>query len=214
MAKSSARDPFEVVGKIPDKLAYQWCSLKITGSAEAAEPQLLQWKRGGWKPVPASRHPRMRHVKNRIIVNDQLLMQKPKALVQQELEADKKAALAQFDQNKLNPNRYPDPEGRWSALSPAINVTAWTKDQFDRSKEKLPVSADDRTYCSVTIGILVSDRDIENSLWLNLDVAEYMRRRIIMDTSVLMRHPFASTDQPAVFGRAELEIRPLGKDRP
>src|ERR1700721_107863 len=89
------QDPFAVVGEIPAGLCYQWCALSVMGSSKVAQPQIERMKRGGWGPVPAKRHPKMRRVKGWIIVENQLLVQKPKRLVEAEQTAGNAVAMAQ-----------------------------------------------------------------------------------------------------------------------
>ena len=154
-------DPFEVIGEIPDGLAYQWVALKILGSAKAAQPQIDQMKRGGWMPVPSDRHPQMPHQGIWIIINDQLLVQKPKRLVYAE-------------QDRLNVQAR-------AMVNPQHTGRLFTADDVEIAKQKLKIF-DGRAYAefTITMGLALSDREIEAALYLDLDPSEYARRRIMM----------------------------------
>lgn len=74
--KKEDLDQFEVIGRIPKGMAYQWCALRVFGSTAAAKSQLEDFEKGGWKPVPAKRHPKMRREDGRIVIGDQILMER------------------------------------------------------------------------------------------------------------------------------------------
>ena len=179
-------DPFVDVGEIPAGLSYQWCALSVMGFPHLAQMQISKMKRGGWGPVPAKRHPKMRHVKGWIIVQNQLLVQKPKRLVDAENEQLKAVALAMAERHKT---------GDYVPGFPMTEPTGFADDLPSRDaviavKEKMrrvdglgnPIAEFD-----VKLGLPLSDSEVEMSLCLKLDVGEYARRKFLMLADVIRR---------------------------
>lgn len=210
MAKDEC-DPFIVIGEIPAALTYQWVPVAILGDYALAKDNLARHERNGWGCVPWKRHPKMPRDRKWIVVRDQLLMQKPKRLVQETLRRNTDDARAMYDQHIASPSRFGlGDERRWSAFVAAVTTSdAWTQDQFDAAKTTLNETQSGIRYCEVTIGMVVSDLEIENASWLKLTPQEYIRRRVIMDTEVLMREPTTKTGEPALFSRAELSVKAI-----
>lgn len=112
--KKADLDQFEVIGRIPKGMAYQWCALKVLGNSEIADFQLDDFKRGGWKPVPAKRHPKMRHRGAHIIFGDQILMERKAALSSKARKLEMDSARAMLAESKLEeakPSKFDLPLG-------------------------------------------------------------------------------------------------------
>lgn len=73
------RDPFQVVGKVPAGKVYQWVATSVCGEIWPVVEQWEQMLSENWRPVPAKRHPRMRHRRGVIAVNNCVLMERTKA---------------------------------------------------------------------------------------------------------------------------------------
>lgn len=113
--KKESLDQFEVIGRIPKGMAYQWCTLKVLGNAAVVGIQLDKFKKAGWKPVPAKRHPKMRRRGAHIIVGDQLLMGRKAELSAAARKKEEDTARSWVTEGPIG---SPPPD-RWSAFPPA-----------------------------------------------------------------------------------------------
>jgi hypothetical protein len=193
-------DPFRVRGKIPKGKIYQWVVLDIPAFRCSPEGMLKR----GWKYVPAKRHPRMRHnKKGQIVVGKCVLMELSRSAYDErrQKEIDFAASILR------------EGEPRQSHISSAV-LTAydWTPEKLAEEKAKLSQTLDGQPYVTVCISMTVSDYEIETAVGvLKLDPEEYMRRRVIMDTEVLMRRsgPWGARMRDHVlFSRAEISVTP------
>ena len=55
----------------------------------------------------------------------------------------------------------------------------FSAEQIEEVRLKLP-HKNGTTYCEITIGVPISDAEIETALQLGIDPAEYIRRRVLM----------------------------------
>ena len=179
---SSWDDPFTVVGKIPAGLAYQWCAISIMGDYTVAAPYLSEMERNGWAPVPWKRHKKMKRDRQWIVVQGQLLMQKPKHLV-------KEAETNRIKLSKRWAERHEDGTPKF-LNTPSIpqRPNAPPRIPLDEAREKLK-SWNGRAYAefSTPMGMTITDSEVETACCLGLDVLEYARRKFIMTADVLRR---------------------------
>lgn len=202
--ESRWRDPFEVIGKIPNHLSYQWVAISVLGEQSVAKGTYGNWmEAGSWKPVPAKRHPKMSSDGKRIVVQGQLLMQRPAALTEVALQKNNDVAKgAVVEHGKM----YGHGGEAWN--SPRLPAISVTDEDVEYEAQKLPVVRGQR-YCRVNIPVTVSDDEIKMALYLKLDPAEYVRRRVIMDTDAMVKRMFSTPEKEHLFSRAEFQARIL-----
>jgi hypothetical protein len=171
-------DPFEVIGEIPDHLSYQWVAVRIMGSYQAAASALRDRVLTGWTPVPWKRHPQMQDDRGIwIVVQDCLLMQKPKEDVQRELERLTKVALDMHAEALTG-----------LELAAYAHKPKFSDADIDNMRCALP-TRNGTNYVEVTIGMAISDHQFELATsYLDLTPREYMQRLVHMDTNLLFRH--------------------------
>ena len=198
---SSWDDPFTVVGKIPAGLAYQWCTISIMGDYTVAAPYLSEMERNGWAPVPWKRHKKMKRDRQWIVVQGQLLMQKPKHLV-------KEAETNRIKLSKRWAERHEDGTPKF-LNTPSIpqRPNAPPRIPLDEAREKLN-SWNGRAYAefTVTIGLTLYDREIETAVCLGLEPVEYARRKFLMRAHTVQRISSLWYDgSPPIFDFVELK---------
>lgn len=180
MSPIESYDPFIVVGEIPAGLAYQWCPIRIMRDYKLAQPILSALDKGGWAPVPWERHPEMARDRQWIVVQDQLLMQKPLRLVKKAQHRLRQMALDQAVQHREH-------EAPPTFISPAP-VSGLSKMSFKEVKESLPVfRGQSYAVFSVSLGLTLDDREIDTAIALSLEPAEYARRKFLMRSYILQR---------------------------
>jgi len=202
-------DPFEVKGEIPEGRAYQWVTLTV-GGADIL-PHHDHWLDNGWTIVPPERHPKMSSVDDRIVVLGQVLLENSKEYVEaaRRTEEEKARAFAQIGAQE--PLAH---DSKIRMISPAVvgDHGSWAqlkKENDDHLKQR----ADSRyTTITMTIGIVVTDAEIEASAYLGLDIREYARRKFLMRASVLQRinnrvYRDPSPDDPPIFSFVKLTTK-------
>lgn len=163
------RDPFDVIGKIPKGRVYQWATESVLGDKEVAESTLLVLKEAGWKPVPSSRHPRMKRVGRRIVVLGQVLVE----------NSAKRATAAR--QGEINASRWmvaSDPAGKFVGRPFRSADTAWT------AQEPVwgPVPATDGLprIVDTVVQLKLGHKLVEAAAVCALSVEEYARRLVLL----------------------------------
>lgn len=200
-SSAASKDPFEVIGKKPKGIAYQWVQYAIMGDEDAAEPHLKIAKAGGWTYVPPKRHPQMPSEKKQIRVGGNVLMQRRDVLSKAARAREIRAAQAMRSESPMSPEQYGFGDQRkWSASTgTATQPVAFTKQDFDNAVAQLPIR-DKKRYCTIPIDVTISDNEIEMALYLKLEPIEYIRRRVAMATDILVR-------EHDLFYRAEFDAR-------
>ena len=93
-------DPFDVPKNfVPPDWEYQWCAIAAVGSKEAVRTMNIEFHQNGWRPVPSSRHDGYFMPKGEsgpIIVRDQMLMERPKAMSDDARAEEKRMAIQQM----------------------------------------------------------------------------------------------------------------------
>lgn len=205
-------DPFEVIGAAPKGKTYQWVAREVLGQSDFA--QYDRMVASGWRAVPPKRHPRMQARKGEIVLDGQVLMERSEQLTDAARERETKSALDMIKdlrgrRGALAGSSFDDISDRVvdeSVRPPSTDALQNFAQRIQDAKERLN-TAGDLSYVEVTIGITVTEREIDTAVnTLNLNVGEYIRRRIIMDTDALVR--LNRQDNPAIFQRAEIMIHP------
>jgi hypothetical protein len=197
-APEQARDPFVVIGEIPRDKAYQWVAFAIRGDETLANAIYKgPMSKGGWHPVSPSMHPSMPSVNGCIEVLGQVLMQRSKE------KNDYARALAEdtaryigsmnrfLAEENVAPFMPPHPWQAGGGVETAEDIEGRAAYAALPEQEKLK-------YVMVQIGIEVRERDAETAANLKLNVAEYMKRRVYMDTRGLERKSGAIFNSGAI----------------
>lgn len=182
--KGKFEDPFRIIGEIPPGFVYQWVALSVMGSEAIAAPGLARMKIDGWREVPSSRHPKMRKKGRRIIVGDQVLMERPSEMTDdaRKEEIDLATEWAKRDKPSAAGQNYFDSASTRSGFGYP------TQKQIDEVAAGLE-TVNGRQYAKFTaeIGIVLTPREVEAACVLGLDVNEYARRRFLMSAQALHR---------------------------
>lgn len=197
-------DPFEVIGKIPDNVTYQWVAHSILGNTEAAASHFQAMVEGGWRPVLPKRHPRMTHKGRRIVVGGQVLMQRPRKLSDAATAENLRIAKAQINEESKQYRSKP------GVILPHIDH--WRERKFTHAQVvEFKNNLGDRgglKYVEVTIGVLIDDDEFQMATaHLSLSPQEYIRRRIYMDTDVLVRARNSDWEEMPIFRRGEMFVK-------
>lgn len=205
MSEILVRDPFEIVGKIPKGISYQWHAESVMGVENRGVLRVA--RAAGWTFVPPQRHPKMHRVKNAIRVGACVLMQRRTVSVRADRQREERAALAMFRESPLAPDRYKDND-KWRAFEACVSAApSYTGEDIKAAAHVLPV-VDGRRYCYVTIPVAIDDKEIETALCLKLEPTEYVRRRLVMDEEVVLVHRNSWTvNNECLFARADLMAR-------
>ena len=212
-------DPFDVIGSVPKDKTYQWVAVSVAGNEHAAARTLAQMKAGGWRPVPARRHPAMPRNKKRIEYGGQVLMERSAKATHQAKDKEYQRALSLIkEQNEAvrggtsTPSYVRDVQSDLGEKPFVPNPDAITK-----AKESLQF-VNGVYYVEIPIRVAITDNEIETAiLMLRLDPSEYVRRRIVMNTTALvaddtMTFPYHDSgmrrDTP-IFRRAEIKVHRL-----
>ncbi len=203
-------DPFEVVGKIRAGVSYQWVACSIMGDKALAAPVLEQMNEGGWRPVKPWRHPRMKKSGGKIVVRGQILMERPEQVSVTARLEETTDAIEMVKQSPLDPRKWEwGDERRWRAFnSEVIAPVSVSKEDIELAAEKLS-HAQGQRYCRINVPVTVSDSEIEMALYLKLDPAEYVRRRVVMDTEALVKRTVRTPEKEHLFSRAEFQAKTL-----
>lgn len=98
--RKSGIDPFDVPRNFaPPGWEYQWCAVASLGNKEIVRTMNIEFHQNGWRPVPAQRHDGYFMPKGEagpIIVRDQMLMERPKAMSDEARAEDHRNALQQM----------------------------------------------------------------------------------------------------------------------
>ena len=211
----SKEDPFEVIGKIPKDKSYQWVALTVLGGDALSATDLKRFEDGGWKSVPAKRHPKMLHKGKKIIVHGQLLVERDRALTDAALKKGYEVAKAQFDahnpQNRETKTRAGFPYiPEVAAYIDNNRNAAFSAAEIGEFRDGLKTRRD-YSYVEVTIGVVIDNHEFETATEvLHLSPEEYIKRRVYMDTDALLQIDSSTTPgKIPLFRRAEVHIRPM-----
>lgn len=208
-------DPFEIIGPIPNGMTYQWCPLSLLGESQPVENILNRMKAGGWNAVPSRRHPQMTHQGGKIVFGGQVLMQRPKKTTSAAQNREIAKAHRQLKEHPTHGDRQHFVVPITGA--PPVEQAAQADIDIEKAKSELR-TASGVCFVDITIAIAISDREIETAIrTLQLTPAEYMRRRIIMDTRALIRRgdslaiidPASERHEYPIFQRAEIKAHVL-----
>jgi hypothetical protein len=194
-------DPFEVIGEIPKGLAYKWQATRVMGELQL---EVLEYHyANGWTCVPHKRHPKMPRDRVWIVVQDQLLLQKPKHLVEAARQEEIAVARAQFDE--MNPDTNKEIVATSSYSWPRKDV-AFTTEKIKELRENIQ-RCGETNFVEITIGVALDNRTFDIATSMALTPHEYVRRQIHMDTDVLIQVPVDRyhTELP-IFRRAEMSV--------
>lgn len=214
-------DPFEIVGRIPKDKSYQWIAVSVSGSTAAVARHNQLFKDAGWRPVPPSRHPKMARRGRRIVVGDQILVERKKGKTQAASLEEKQQA------ERLLPGAAKAAGDRGffgTVVGLHVGGGLFEGPRFPYELPPVPVRADfaarlaaARTqlqeregvqFVDITIGFPITDREVETAVHLELDPIEYARRRVIMrrresDGPIVLMEVI-----PGVFKFAEIGAQP------
>ena len=154
-------DPFEIAA--PKGKAYQWASIHPDQQRD-----FDAYKRAGWRPVPASRHPDFPADRGRIIFGGSMLLEMPRKKYDKLVGADiTRANKQKKDQDDLLGRQ----EGN--------RISILRDDEVISEAYEHPV--DDRFEdVSVSITMRIPWRWRDAAACMKLSSAEYARRRLIM----------------------------------
>jgi hypothetical protein len=170
----------KIATEAPDELTYQWCAVEVNGSREIAE-HTYQWAKAGWKsaPLPNDGEP----------YSGQVLMQRPASDSREKRrreidEAHRQHKIGLTQGYQLDESM----RGTWFPyISPVIVSDPYiTKDLVIAAKNECK-QIDGRAYVTfpLTIGLMLTDSEIETALALKLDLPEYGRRKFMMRVEYL-----------------------------
>lgn len=168
------RDPFEVIGKVPVGVSYQWVAISVMGDTEIAAYTIQVLRASGWTCVPAKRHPKMPKAGKRIVVGSQVLMQQKEVSVRAEREREIRAAREMFDGHPgSNSSKTSTHCGRQEAISSSIAPV-------DGPPLDFPGSDGVPREVMVTIPLRLSANLMEAAAVCHLSLEEYGRRMVIL----------------------------------
>jgi hypothetical protein len=220
--ESTARDPFEVIGNRRNGIDYQWVATSVMGDVDVAAGILARMQGDGWKPVAAKRHPKMRHdKKGRIVIDGQMLMERPLALSDAARKEEIDAARAMVNDHAGGGGTYGGSVSTVKSIEPDASYHSprgqyFTDQDINRAREGLE-RQDGHRYVEVTVGVTIDEDELQTAMAiLGLQPQEYVRRRIHMDTTALVLVPTNRRDtEIPLFRRGEMFVKatPLEKAR-
>jgi hypothetical protein len=158
-------DPFEIAA--PKGKAYQWASVHPDQKHD-----FDVYKRAGWRPVPASRHPDFPSEKGKIIFGGSMLLEMPRKKYENLSGSGIARAKAQLsDQNKVL--GLEDNDG-------AVRRMAIMSDSFIASEAYDAPNDDGFEDVSVSIVVRIPYRWRDAAACMKISAEEYARRRLIM----------------------------------
>ena len=162
------RDPFHVIGKIPKGRAYQWVAESVDGNKDIVRESLDWMRAAGWKPVPASRHPKMKSRGKRIAFGGQILMENSAVDAAAARSKQVASAKAMHDDNPASMSTRPYPH------SGKFNCT------FATVYGPFPASFEFPETVEITLPLKLSPNLINAAAICALPVVEYARRMIAL----------------------------------
>lgn len=203
-------DPFAVIGKIPKGISYQWVAETVTGDDQITHFHNEKFRSGGWKPVPARRHPKMpRDKKGRIVVGGQVLLQRPARLTQAADEENNKHAREMAEGTPVGTSkRLPDKDDVWRSLG----VSMGDGDVPHRIAELQKEVEEAGGAVKVDISIALTEREIEAAAICGLTAREYARRKIMMMPQCGIAGLIEVKPGTATFEFADLRVQKIGAE--
>jgi len=202
-------DPFEVIGPVPKGKTYQWITLSVCGDTDNWVTDLEVFKASGWKPVPATRHPKMPRKGKQIVFRGQLLVERSKKLSDAARATEISHARKAHDESSIKSGDslvyYPSGASFKRIAAAAAGATPdpqVIRDEIDAAGGAVKVE----------IGIELTEREIDACAYLSLTAKEYARRKILMmDRESGLGHGHGTTNvllerSPGVFGFGELKV--------
>ena len=173
-------DPFSIVGNVPDEWSYQWMAVSVYGDTGCVARSVDDMVGNHWTPVPAKRHPKMPAANGYIEIGGQRLMERPLFLTLQAQaeDLDRARALA-AEAQKANDS---------SISNAAFLQAAQPIDEKEVAAARARLSEHQgRVYAeiSLTIGVVLTDREIETAVSMRMDEKEYAKRKFLMRADVL-----------------------------
>lgn len=195
----SSDDKFKLIGKVPAGKAYQWVAIAIMGDSVWAAHDLKLMKEAGWKPVPHSRHRKMKRKGNHIVVNGQMLMENTIENVKAARDREVAKARAMFETHPARVKQkrawsYDDKEENVifdeeflgfdatysaprSGLSDYSSQLSVNKIEFEECGGVFPVS----------LKIKLSEREIDAAAVVGLSLTKYAQNKVEMIDQLFAR---------------------------